>query len=246
MTQTNQKNQNYNLVPYKIDNNRTIDVTQIQDDVWLNQKQMAQLFNIQKPAICKHIKNIYKQGELDKNSTCNPISILETGSNRNALGQFSTENYYNLDMIISVGYRVNSKRGVLFRQWATQIIKDRIKQEYENRNSNKNTTTPQISTEKKERAKLIKDMLFKREITQKQIGKEIGLSYVSVCKAINGHTYSRLVENWLKEHLGLGEKENDFNEKSKYIFEEALQGDYTAFLKVKKILKAVAAVHDFT
>ena len=87
--------------------------------------------------------------------------------------------------------------------------------------------------------------MFKKGITQKQIGKEIGLSYVSVCYAINGHKYSRLVENWLKEHLGIGEEENSFNEKSKDIFEHALHGDYTAYNKVKKILKAVAAVHNF-
>jgi len=244
MTQTIQKTQNYNLVPYQVSNNNIIEVTQIKDDVWLTQKQMAQLFDVQKPAICKHIKNIYKQGELDKKQTCQPVSILETSNNRNALGQFSAENYYNLDMIISVGYRVNSKRGVLFRQWATKIIKDRIKQEYEQHKQHKNTSVPKISTEKKERAKLIKDLLFKKGITQKQIGIETGFSFVTVCKFINGKCFNRIIEKWIEENLFACEEHN-FISNAKEQFNQALQGNFEAYKKVLNVLDTVAAINNF-
>lgn len=239
MTQTIQKNQNYNLVPYKVDETNTIQVTQFNEDVWLTQKQMAELFDCSKMNISQHLQNIFKSGELDKNSVVKDFfTTAEDGKQYNVA-------HYNLDAIISVGYRVNSKRGVLFRQWATKIIKDRIKQEYEKRNSYKNTTVPQISTEKKERAKLINTLLRKKGITQKQIGKELGLSYVTISYAINGKHFSLLIENWLKENLFIEKKENDFNEKAKVIFGEALQGDYAAYNKVKKILKAIVAVNNF-
>lgn len=125
MLHTNQQNiPTYNIIPYQIDDTNQIEVTQIKDDVWLTQNQMAQLFDVQQPIIAKHLKNIFDCNELDKNSTVAFFAtVVKNGKTYNV-------NHYNLDAIISVGYRVNSKRGVKFRQWATQIIKDRIKQEY--------------------------------------------------------------------------------------------------------------------
>ncbi len=236
MTQTIQKNQNYNLVPYKIDNNKTIDVTQIKDDVWLTQKQIAQLFDCSKMNISSHFKTIFDIGELDKNSVVKDFFITAND------GKQYNVAHYNRRAIFHVGYRVNSKMGMMFRNWASDVLEEKVTGE---KNINKKTQKF-ISTEKKERAKLIKDLLFQKGITQKQIGEEIGLSYVSVCYAINGHKYSRLAENWLKEHLGIGKNENDFNEKSKEIFDEALEGSFSAYKKVNKILKAVAAAHNFT
>ena len=118
-----QETKNYNLLPYKIDNNNTIEVTQIEDDVWLTRKQMAQLFDCTTDNISLHLKNIFKSNELNKNSVTEEISTTAKD------GKQYNMSYYNLDAIISVGYRVNSKRGVLFRQWATKIIKDRLLQD---------------------------------------------------------------------------------------------------------------------
>ena len=89
-----------------------------QETVWLTQQQIAELFGVKQPAISKHLNNIFKEGELDKNSV---HSILEyTASD----GKTYKTQFYNLDAILSVGYRVNSHNATLFRQWANKILKD--------------------------------------------------------------------------------------------------------------------------
>ena len=93
-----------------------VNVTFEDETVWLTQDQMAELFQKSKSTINEHIQNIYSEGELQKDSTMRKFGISE----------FSTKptNYYNLDVIISVGYRVKSQRGVQFRIWATNILKE--------------------------------------------------------------------------------------------------------------------------
>ena len=88
------------------------------ETVWLTQKQMAELFDKDRRTITRHIQNIYKDEELNENAVCSFFEhTAEDGKNYKV-------QYYNLDMIISVGYRVNSKRGILFRKWATKVLKD--------------------------------------------------------------------------------------------------------------------------
>ena len=88
------------------------------ETVWLTQKQMAELFGKDRKTITSHIKNIYRDNELNKNEVC---SFFEhTASD----GKKYKTQYYNLDMIISVGYRVNSKQGIIFRKWATSVLKE--------------------------------------------------------------------------------------------------------------------------
>ena len=95
------------------------------ETVWLTQKQMAELFDKDRRTISRHIQNIYRDGELEENSVCSFFEhTAEDGKNYKV-------QYYNLDMIISVGYRVNSKRGIMFRKWATAILKEYIKIESE-------------------------------------------------------------------------------------------------------------------
>ena len=94
------------------------------DTLWLTQKSMAELFGVGVPAISKHLKNIYESEELMKNST---ISKIETVVNRGFKGKLKEEiEYYNLDAIISVGYRVNSIKATRFRIWATKILREYI------------------------------------------------------------------------------------------------------------------------
>ena len=94
------------------------------DTLWLTQKSMAELFGVGVPAISKHLKNIYESEELMKNST---ISKIETVVNRGFKGKLKEEiEYYNLDAIISVGYRVNSIKATRFRMWATKILREYI------------------------------------------------------------------------------------------------------------------------
>ncbi len=95
-----------------------------QDTVWLSQSQMADLFGTKRPAITKHLSNVYKTGELSEDSTC---SILEHMADH---GQSYKTKQYNLDAIISVGYRVNSSRATQFRIWATRTLKQHLVQGY--------------------------------------------------------------------------------------------------------------------
>jgi hypothetical protein len=94
------------------------------ETVWLMQSQIALLFGTKRPAITKHLNNILKSGELDENSVS---SILEHTA---ADGKTYKTQFYNLDVIISVGYRVNSKRATQFRIWATKVLKQHILQGY--------------------------------------------------------------------------------------------------------------------
>ncbi len=90
------------------------------ETIWLTQQRMADLFGVQRPAITKHLKNIYESGELNEESTS---SVLE---HVGETGQTYPTKYYNLDAVISVGYRVNSAQATQFRIWATQILKEYI------------------------------------------------------------------------------------------------------------------------
>jgi hypothetical protein len=103
--------------------NIKIDVAVKDETIWLTQKAMAMLFGVEIPAISKHIKNIYESGELEKNLT---ISILETVQNEGVRKIKRNIEFYNLDMIIAVGYRVNSSKATQFRIWATKILKEFI------------------------------------------------------------------------------------------------------------------------
>jgi len=104
--------------------NVKIDVVVKDETIWLTQKAMAALFDVQIPAINKHIKNICNEGELEENTT---ISKMEIVVNRGFRGEVNDEvDFFNLDMIIAVGYRVNSKKATAFRIWATKTLKEFI------------------------------------------------------------------------------------------------------------------------
>ncbi|MBC8554798.1 MAG: virulence RhuM family protein, partial [Candidatus Brocadiales bacterium] len=106
------------------DNQTEIKVQFEEDTVWLTQAQMAELFDRNRVAITQHIGNIFKEGELDENMVCK--DFLHTTQHGAIKGKTQNQKtkYYNLDVIISVGYRVKSQRGTQFRQWATQRLKD--------------------------------------------------------------------------------------------------------------------------
>ena len=91
------------------------------ETVWLNLEQMTELFRRDKSVISRHISNIFKEKELEKNSTVAKFATVQNESGRTVTRNID---YYNLDVIISVGYRVKSKEGTKFRQWANKILKD--------------------------------------------------------------------------------------------------------------------------
>lgn len=104
-----------------------LDVRLEEDTVWLSQAQMAELFGRERSVISKHIGNVFKEGELDAAATCAKFAQVQTEGSR--LIQRSVD-FYNLDVIISVGYRVKSPRGTQFRIWATQVLRQHLIQGY--------------------------------------------------------------------------------------------------------------------
>ena len=106
------------IVVYQPNETVRLDVRLENETVWLTQEQIANLFGTKRSAITKHLANIYKSGELEREGTC---SILEHMGNDGK--QSYRTMFYNLDAILSVGYRVNSRNATLFRRWATQVLK---------------------------------------------------------------------------------------------------------------------------
>ena len=119
----NNLQENQNIIVYE-DGEIEIEVSLNKESIWLIAEDIASLFGVKRPAIVKHIGNIYNDGELLQNSTC---SILEQVAKD---GKKRKVNFYNLDIIISVGYRVNSKKATRFRQWATSVLKEYISNGY--------------------------------------------------------------------------------------------------------------------
>ena len=98
-----------------------VTVSENRENVWLSQDQMATLFDVDRSRVTRHIKNIYDDNELDENSTCAENALVQTEGKRKVK---RTIKIYNLDMILAVGYRVKSTNGIIFRKWATSILKD--------------------------------------------------------------------------------------------------------------------------
>lgn len=119
------------IIIYKTKNGETeIDVKMQNETLWLTQKSMAELFDVKVPAINKHLKNIFREGELDEKEV---ISKMEITTQHGALinkTQTKETSFYNLDAIISVGYRVNSTKATQFRIWATKTLKKYLTQGY--------------------------------------------------------------------------------------------------------------------
>ena len=115
------------IVLYQPDETIRLEVRMGDDTVWLTQAQMAELFYVKEHTITYHIKEIYKTEELEEKGTARKIRVVRKEGHRYVNRNID---FYNLDMIISVGYRVNSKRGVKFRQWATKVLKEYLLQGY--------------------------------------------------------------------------------------------------------------------
>ena len=122
------ENTNDKIVIYQTDDGRTqIDVRLEEETVWLSQAQMVELFQTTKQNVSLHLGNVYKEGELGKEATVKKYLTVQSEGNRRVNRWV---NYYNLDVIISVGYRVKSKRGTAFRIWARKILKDYLVKGY--------------------------------------------------------------------------------------------------------------------
>ena len=112
------------IILYKTEDGAVkIDTLFQNETIWLTQARMAELFDVNVPAISKHLNNIFEEGELQKEAT---VSKMETVQQEGSRQVTRARDFYNLDAIIAVGYRVNSKRATQFRIWATAILKEYI------------------------------------------------------------------------------------------------------------------------
>lgn len=115
------------IVMYQPDETIRLEVRMDGETVWLSQAQMAELFGTKRQAITKHLQNIYDCEELKREATSSILELVRKEGNRTVKRKIE---YYNLDTIISVGFRVNTKRGIEFRQWANQVLKDYLLKGY--------------------------------------------------------------------------------------------------------------------
>ena len=143
------------------DGQTSIEVKLEKETVWLSQKQMAELFDKDSDTIGLHLRNVYKSGELEEFSTTEKYSVVRQEGKRKVKRQIK---FYNLDAIISVGYRVNSKRGVLFRKWATQLLKDYLIKGYAINQQRLEKQVGQLN-ELKETLKILGNALEYKELT---------------------------------------------------------------------------------
>ena len=145
------------IIIYQTPDGQTeIDVRMEKETIWLTQKQIAELFGTKRPAITKHLNNIYSSGELEESSTC---SILEHMGN-DGQQRYSTK-FYNLDAILSVGYRVNSSNATKFRQWANKVLKSYLIKGYA---VNQQMKEQQLA-DLKNTVKLLSNVIANKELT---------------------------------------------------------------------------------
>lgn len=269
MTQES-KTQKYSVVPYKIDENKFVEVTQVEDTIWLTQKQMAQLFDCSHNNILCHLNNFFKNNEIDKNVVCK--KFLQTTQHGAIKGKEQTKavTYYNLDAIIYVGYRVNTSRGIKFRQWATQVIKERMQEEWAKRNrSNQCVTninienfgaTPEFLAQHlympaKELAPLInisastlRRKCQKKQVQYKKVKGSGGIRYEILLLSLKPELLQTIFGSfaqYLQTPSLPAPQEHQLITSAKELTADALQGDAVAYQKLNKMLEGAAAIYNF-
>ena len=203
------------------EDNVKVEVMLQNENVWLNIESLTKLFKIDRTGITRHINNIYKDEELDENSTCAKIAQVQKEGNRSVSRNIS---YYNLDMIISIGFRVNSKPAIKFRTWANKIIKEYMIKGFaldDDRFLKGGKVNAQYFDELLERIKTIRtsERMAYQKITDLFIAtavdynpkSEEAYTFFKIVQnklhyAISGHTAAELIyerANAGKEHMGL-------------------------------------------
>ena len=211
-----------NILLYETEEgNVNVDVILKDETIWLTQKSMAEVFDCSSDNVSLHLKNIFEDNELDKNSTTEKISVVRKEGNRNVNRELE---FYNLDAIIAVGYRVNSKKATKFRIWATKVLKEFIQKGFalnDERFIRGNKYDAKYFDELLERIKTIRvsERMSYQKITDLFIAtstdynpkSEEAYTFFKIVQnklhyAISGHTAAELIysrANSEKEHMGL-------------------------------------------
>ena len=182
-------NENNQIIIYQTEDGQTqVDVRMENDTVWLTQAQMAELFQTDRTSIVRHINNIYKVEELKRESTCAKIAQVQIEGNRSVTRQIPC---FNLDMIISVGYRVNAKRGVKFRQWANKILKDYLVKGYAVNDSLRRDQLGEL----RQLVQVVGRTLQSQDITSSTDGQalfDVVVDYTYALDTLDNYDYERL------------------------------------------------------
>ena len=232
------------------ENNIRVEVILQNENVWLNIDSLAKLFKIDRTGITRHINNIYKEGELEENITC--AKIAHMGNNNKQ--QYITK-YYNLDMIISIGFRVTSKTAIKFRTWANKIIKEYMIKGFalnDDRFINGNKFDIRYFDELLERIKIIRvsermsyqkimDLFIATAVDYNKDSEEAYTFFKIVQNklhyAISGHTAAELIysrANSDKEHMGLTNWKNSPNGLI-YKYDVVIAKNYLKEEEIKKL-----------
>ncbi len=165
------------------DGGPALDVRMERESIWLTQAQMAELFGVNVPAIFKHIKNIYLTGELEKEATVSKMEIVRQEGGRRVK---RAVDHYNLDMIISVGYRVNSLRGTQFRIWATNVLRQHLVQGY--------TVHAQRLKELNQAVRLVADVAHRRTLSGDEATAllEVVADYAYALEVLDDYDHQRV------------------------------------------------------
>ena len=178
------------IIIYQTEDGQTqIDVRMENETVWLTQAQMAELFNTDRTSIVRHINNIYKVEELDREATCAKIAQVQIEGSRSVT---RTIPYFNLDMIISVGYRVNSKRGVQFRQWANRVLKQYLVKGY----AVNERRVQEHYTELRQLVQILGRTISSQEQLSKQENQDlldVVVDYTYALDTLDNYDYERLI-----------------------------------------------------
>jgi prophage maintenance system killer protein len=196
---------------YTGSNNQTqIEVQFENDTLWLNQKQIAEVFGTEVPAINKHIKNIIKESELQSDGT---ISILETVQIEGTRKIKRKLAFYNLDMIISIGYRVNSNKATQFRIWATQRLKDYLVKGYAINEQKLQASQEQLST-LKQSIQLLENVIQKTNLTSNEV--------IGLLKVVSEYSHALdLLDQY--DHQRLAIPETKYEKLQKIDYKEAIE-----------------------
>lgn len=180
-----------NIIIYQEEDGKTqIDVRLKEDTIWLTQKQMSELFEKDSDTIGLHLKNIFKSKELNKDSTTEKYSVVQQEGERSVKRNIL---HYNLDAIISVGYRVNSKRGTQFRIWANKILKDYLVKGYALNEKRLKQSTQQLEEIKKVvqlQEKVISEYQLETDETQGLI--KVISGYAKALSLLDDYDHQRL------------------------------------------------------
>ncbi len=191
---------------YKTTEGKTqINVTFEGETVWLNQNQLVELFESSRTNIIEHIQNIFKEGELDEVSTCRKFRQVQMEGNREVKRAIE---HYNLDLIISVGYRINSKRGTQFRQWATQRLKDYLVKGYAINEQKLQASQEQLST-LKQSIQLLENVVQKSNLTSNEV--------IGLLKVVSEYSHALdLLDQYDHQRLAIPETKNEKLQKIDY------------------------------